>query len=290
MTPWSDKPSPDGCRDCGAFFLDFVGLFDRSRVRVRWSQSQRPTNPEIEKLIEHAWAEQSRQAAGDGRNLFNGRLCRLINCETQGDTLQITLGEVSYKEVVGTNYTNAQLRYVHGPEVLANPLGVSAAVVSSDGYVVLGRRSRKVFFHGGRVHPVAGTVDPPARPDQVPDPFDAMQTEIAQELGMSADATTRNVCLGMVRAKPIVQPEMVFEVRLDADVEAIRASAAKADDAHEHDGLVPVRNDPAGVVTYIEKHCDRLTPVAMATLLLLGQRHWGMGWFATARGYLREII
>jgi 8-oxo-dGTP pyrophosphatase MutT (NUDIX family) len=222
--------------------------------------------------------------------LFNGRLCRLINCETEESLLKMTLGEVSYKEVVGTNFTNPQLRYLHGPEVLANPLGVSAALVSHDGYVILGRRSQKVYFNAGQVHPVGGTVDPPDKAGKVPDPFDSMADEIREELGLPAEAITRNICLGIVRAKPIVQPEMIFEVHVKADVEAIRAAAATAPDGAEHDELLAVRNDPAGVVTFIEKNYSQLTSLAMATLLLLGQRHWGMGWFATARGYLREVI
>jgi len=57
LTPWSNKGYQGGCRDCGAFFLDVVGLFDRDRVQVRWSDSRRPTNQQIESLIEAAWAE-----------------------------------------------------------------------------------------------------------------------------------------------------------------------------------------------------------------------------------------
>lgn len=160
MTPWSDNSGQDGCRDCGAFFLDYVGLFDRSRVQVRWSDSKRPTNPDIEQIIEQTWAEQTRLAAEQGRNLFNGPLCRVINLEVQQSILQMTLGKVSYKEFVGTNLTNAQLRYVHGPDVLANPLGVSAAVVTSDGYVLMGRRSQTVYDAAGLIHPIGGTVEP----------------------------------------------------------------------------------------------------------------------------------
>jgi len=131
LTPWSDKRSQDGCRDCGVFFLDVVGLFDRDRVQVRWSDSRRPTNEQIESVIEAAWAEQTRLAGEQGRRLYNGRLCRVINCQTQGPVLQLTLGEVSYKEFVGTNLTNAQLRHVHGPDVLANPLAGHRARLSS---------------------------------------------------------------------------------------------------------------------------------------------------------------
>jgi hypothetical protein len=290
VTPWSDKRSQDGCRDCGAFFLDFVGLFDRDRVQVRWSDSPRPTNPQIESAIEAAWAQQTCLAAEQGRRLYNGRLCRVINCETEGPVLQLTLGEVSYKEFVGTNLTNAQLRYIHGPDVLANPLGVSAAVVTSDGYVLLGRRSDKVFSNAGLVHPVGGIVEPPAEAGMIPDPFQAMTDELYQELAIPAEAVTRNVCLGVVRAKRVVQPEMVFEVHVGAGVEAVRAGSANAPDVSEHDDLVAVRDQPGAVVTYIEKNYSHLTAVAMATLLLHGQRHWGMGWLATARGYLRDVI
>ena len=67
MTPWSDKRSQNGCRDCGAFFLGFVGLFDRDRVQVSWSASRRATNRRIESAIEAAWAEQTRLAAEQGR-------------------------------------------------------------------------------------------------------------------------------------------------------------------------------------------------------------------------------
>jgi hypothetical protein len=290
VTPWSDKRSQDGCRDCGAFFLDFVGLFGRDRVQVRWSDSPRPTNQQIESIIEAAWDEQTRLAAEQGRRLYNGRLCRLINCETHGPVLQMTLGEVSYKEFVGTNLTNAQLRYIHGPDVLANPLGVSAAVVTSDGYVLLGRRSNKVFSNPGLVHPVGGTVEPPAEAGKIPDPFQAMKDELYQELALPGEAVKRNICLGGVRAKRVIQPEMVFEVRVDAGVEAVQTGAANAPDASEHDELVAVRDHPGAVVTYIEKNYSQLTAVALATLLLHGQRHWGMGWLATARGYLREVI
>jgi len=290
VTPWSDKPSQDGCRDCGAFFLDFVGLFGRDRVQVRWSDSPRPTNDQIESVIEAAWAEQTRLAAEQGRKLYNGRLCRVINCETQGLVLQLTLGEVSYKEFVGTNLTNAQLRYIHGPDVLANPLGVSAAVVTSDGYVLLGRRSNKVFSNSGLIHPVGGIVEPSAEAGRIPDPFQAMTDELCQELALPAEAVNRNVCLGIVRAKRVVQPEMVFEVRVNGDIEAIRAGAGNAPDASEHDELVAVCDHPGAVVTYIEKNYSQLTAVALATLLLHGQRHWGMGWLATARGYLRDVI
>ena len=290
MTPLSANGPRAGCRDCGAFFLDFVGQFGPDRVQVLWSDSHRPTNEQIDADIERIWTEQMRIAAAAGRRLYNGQLCRVINCEPQDASLLVTLGDVSYKEFVGTNLTNAQLRYTHGAEVLANPLGVSAAVVTSDGFVLMGRRSNKVLSNAGRIHPVGGMVEKPTESGKTPDPFAAMTAELFEELALPAEAVTRNVCLGVVRDKRLVQPEMVFEVHVTSGVEAIRDQATRAPDASEHDELVPILDHPGAMVTYVEKNYAQLTPVAMATLLLHGQRHWGMGWFATARGYLRDVI
>ncbi|MCP4645670.1 MAG: hypothetical protein GY851_34815, partial [bacterium] len=147
-----------------------------------------------------------------------------------------------------------------------------------------------VFSNAGCIHPFGGMVERPAEPDKTPDPFDTMNAELLQELALPAESITQSICLGVVRCKRIVQPEMVFEVNVAGDVETVRDQAAGALDASEHDELVPVRDHPGTMVTYIEKNYAQLTPVAMATLLLHGQKHWGMGWFATARGYLRDVI
>ncbi len=202
-------------------------------MKVRWSDSHRPTNEQIEADIEKVWAEQTRLAAAQGRRLYNGQLCRVINCEPQDAALLVTLGDVSYKEFVGTNLTNAQLRYTHGAEVLANPLGVSAAVVTGDGFVLLGRRSNKVLSNTGCIHPVGGMVEKPAEPNETPAPFKAMAAELFEELALPAEAITQNVCLGVVRDKRLVQPEMVFEVHVTSNVASIRDQATRATDPSE---------------------------------------------------------
>jgi hypothetical protein len=43
-------------------------------------------------------------------------------------------------------------------------------------------------------------------------------------------------------------------------------------------------------VSFLEHKFTELTPVCLATLLLHGLRHWGGGWFTSARGYLRSVL
>jgi 8-oxo-dGTP pyrophosphatase MutT (NUDIX family) len=280
----------DGSRDCGSFYLDFVGQFGPEQVHVHWSESRRHSNEQVDRQIEHTWQEQLALAQAKGQRLYDGRLCRLVDCGVTDHALNLTLGQVSYKEFVGTNLTHPALRYAHGPEVLADPAGVSAAVVTGDNYVLLAKRSQQVYVHPGRWHPIGGIMEPGNEPGAVPCPFRALRKEMEEELGLPGESILHSVCLGVVRDKATVQPELIFDVRVGQHAESIVASQAAAQDAGECENLVSVRDHPGAVVTFLEKHYAELTPVALATLLLHGQRHWGTGWFAAARGYLQDVV
>jgi hypothetical protein len=288
MQAYEAHKTNGGVRDCGRFFLDFVGQFTAEQVRVDWKNSRRNPEPEIEEIIEKTWNESLQKARETGGKLFNGRLCRLIDCATD-DGLRLTLGPCDFKHFLGTNLTHAHLRYGHGPDTLADALGVSAAVVSRDGFLTLGRRSQEVFYHAGRIHPIGGVVEPIEEPPPAPNPFQTMQAELEEELCIPAKKITDLTCLGLVRDKHIVQPELIFDASVDEDVSEIRQGMARASDRGEHAELIHVRNHPSSVINFVENNAQQLTPVALAALLLHGLRNWGTGWFASARGYLRSM-
>lgn len=289
--PWEHTYSQwTGSRDCGAFFLDVVGAFTPDRVGVHWADQPRATNDHAEAIIDKTWREQTRRAREKQQVLFDGPLCRLVHFHARDHALTLALGPVSFREFLGTNATHAYLRYVHGPGVLADPVGVSANLATADGFLLLGRRSQRVLRYAGRIHPVGGMVEPGGGDPPAPDVFAAVGSEIAQETGLEGGALTEQVLLGLVRDKHTVQPELIFDIALQADVADVRRLSASATDADEHDEWIPLRNHPATAVTFIEQHFSELTPVALAALLLHGLHHWGTGWFAAARGYLRSVI
>lgn len=287
--PPDSEPMRDGPQDCGAFFLDATGPFGLEQIRVGWADQQRPRLDDVETMIAEAWTHRTRQADRDGVNLFDGPLCRLIAYVCHPDRLSLTLGPTSYRSFVGTNLHNAHLRYSHGPEVLANPLGVSALLVLQEGFLLLGRRSETVAYHAGRIHPVGGCVDPTGD-GQPPCPFATMRTELREELDIQGGQINRLTCLGLIRDKHIVQPELLFDAGVTCSYEDLQANMASADHGDEHAELLLVRDHPASVVTFIETNYSQLTPVALAGLLLHGLVHWGSGWFASTRGYLRSLI
>jgi len=276
------ETSGDGPRDCGTFFLEVSGEFARGDVTVTWMDQRRQCNDELGRLIDQAWEVALWQARKADQMLFDGPLCRLVSYRADDGRFDMTLGPVSYKEFVGTNQTQAYVRYLYGPEVLADPLGVSAAIMSADGFLLLGRRSTHVAQYPERIHPVGGTVEP-ADDGAVPDPFGSLLNELVEETGVGLDDVEDVTLLGLVRDKNTVQPELVFDIKASVDAASIQQAALSAVDAYEHTEMVPVRDHPAPVVSFLQQHFSELTPVGLAALLLHGQRHWGSGWFAGAR-------
>ncbi len=281
-----------GC-DCGAFLLDVTGKFRRGDLDVRASDSRRRSCEKIDQSIDKAWADQCRRAQRDGVHLYNGRLCRLVECVEKDARLCLTLGEVSFREFVGTNLLNPRLRHLHGQDVLADPLGVSAAVATADGRLLLGRRSKSVFFHADRIHPIGGMVEmgEGGADAALPSPFRTMRGELYQELGIQGDDVSDPLwCIGLVRDKAIWQPELIFDVRLKLNLRELRIAHEAASDAGEHTELVFLSDDSGAVVSFLQDRDPELTPVAKATLLLHGLRAWGTGWFMATRGYLRSLV
>ncbi len=287
MQSYQAHISSGGIRDCGTFFLDACGRFDVEHTTVTWSDEPRPSNPQIDRLIEKTWAEQTAQPR---RNLFNGSLCRLLDCDARDGKLSLLLAPVSFKEFLGTNLTHPHIRYVHGLDVLADAVGVSAAITTGDGFLLLGRRSESVAFHAGMIHPIGGMVEPADVLTSTPCPFDSMIKELAEETSLSAGSVREIVCVGLVRDKRIVQPELIFDITVDTDRETVQNALADAIDGDEHSELVPVCNHPDAIVSFLAQRSEELTPVATASLLLHGLRNWGSGWFAAARGSTQGVV
>ncbi|MBI5725876.1 MAG: hypothetical protein HZA50_18090 [Planctomycetes bacterium] len=277
-------------QDCGTFLLDVVGQFDYDDLAVKWTSANRRSNGEIDALIESTWKEAAERSVRENRMLYNGNLCRLVDIGFEGPKLLLTLGPVTFQEFLGTNLTHSDLRLAHGQDVLADPLGVSAAITTNDQFVFMGLRSQKVFYHAGRIHPIGGVLELSQPQGPLPNPFRAMVDELAEEVNLPGHCVKEIVCVGLVRDKHIVQPELIFDVAINADFEAVRCAVAQAKDSGEHVEFIPIRNHPAAVVSFIEQRYVELTAVGLATLLLHGLKHWGSGWFASTQGYLRSLI
>jgi hypothetical protein len=248
----------------------FIGQFNRSEVITHWVDSSRMSNLEIENQIEQAWLQAQTRP---GIKLFDGPLCRLERFRA-GKTLELDLSRTSYKIFWGTHLSHPELADRYGPDALANPVGLSCALQSSDGYLMLGRRNASLAYYPLRTHPFAGSLEPADRVDV----FANMERELSEELSIAPSDISENVCIGMIEDISLHQPELIFNVRTNQS----RARIEKTLDAGEHDGCVAIEPKPDRLLLALND--PALTPVALGTALLWGRGLFGAEWFDAANG------
>jgi 8-oxo-dGTP pyrophosphatase MutT (NUDIX family) len=226
-------------------------------VRVAWTDSTRASVPEVERAMEQAWGDAT--ARGGTKLLFDGPMCRLESFDVRPDSLHLVLSLTSYKEFYGTNMCDPGLADRHGAGVLANPVGLSTALVSSDGFFLLGRRNASVAYYPNRLHPFAGALEPS---DDV-DVFEGVRRELHEELGLRRDEVVDLRCIGIVEDDALRQPELIFAARATSS----RDEIASRLDPKEHRGLwsVPATRDALASAT---TDPTQFTPVALATIAL----------------------
>src|SRR3954470_11251158 len=113
-----------------------VGAWRPGQILVSWKPNTRPIVAEVEQQIERAWRA---AMARPGIQLFDGPMCRLESLDILPNrTMHLTLSPASYKPFLGTNMTNPRLADKYGHKVLANPVGLSCVLISSDGFLLLG--------------------------------------------------------------------------------------------------------------------------------------------------------
>jgi hypothetical protein len=239
-----------------------TGCWSPGQVVATEVASTRAIVPEVEQTIDRAWAAASARL---GPKLFDGPMLRLERCEASPDALRLWVSPTSYKPFLGTNLENPHV----AEGARANPIGLSAALVTSDGWLMLGRRNASVAYYPNRIHPFAGSLEPA----EMANVFDGVMRELEEELRFTPSDVAELHCIGLIEDARLRQPELIFSAtstRTRADVEAMM-------DAGEHHACVAVETTPEAIAATMSHAL--LTPVAVGTLLLWGKVTFGDAWF-----------
>jgi len=248
-----------------------LGNWDASRVKIRRVDDTRPRVTHMEAQISAAWKA---GLAQPGVNLFDGPMCRLEKWESSPESLALELSETTYRAFLGTNLSHPELAEEFGREALANPVGVSPALITADGYVMMGRRNDSVAYYPGRTHPFAGALDPADA-----SVFDAVRRELREELHLGQEDLPDIRCTGIAEDQSLRQPELIFQAR----TLRTRAQVEARLDAAEHHSVWAAPATPSGVEAALASP-EAFTPVAIAALLLFGRIEWGGEWFEQTVG------
>jgi 8-oxo-dGTP pyrophosphatase MutT (NUDIX family) len=250
------------------------GLWSPAQVIATTTVSSRPIIPDIEKIIAQTWTEQTSRPDSI---LFDGTMSRLESFQTQGPELHLNLSTTSYRIFLGTNLYHADLAQQFGRPALANAIGMSAALLTADGQLVMGRRNNRVAYYPNRIHPFAGSLEP----RDVPNIFDGIRRELEEELRLDNDDVTDLRMLAIIEDRRLFQPEFIFFAQTPLTASALCDSL----DQSEHDSLWMHDATADALERLLEQIdleggavSDLFTPVAVGTLLMYGRFTFGVNW------------
>lgn len=245
-----------------------LGSWRPEQVRSVWRPSTLRNDEAQLAAITAAW---DAACARPGVNLYDGRLCRLEHFAANDDGIEIGLSATGYKHFLGSNCTHPEWADTSGHHALADALGTSVALLSSDGHAVFGRRSPHLALYPGYPHPIGGTLEVSA--GAAPDATAELLREVSEEVGLAAHEITEVRVLGLTEDRNFRQPEMVWLVRTTC----LRAELEQRIARDEHTGAWSVRADPDALRRELLPLRD-MTPVLRAVLLVLGWHLGGAAW------------
>lgn len=229
------------------------GYWRRGQLSTAIVPSTYDPHPTLAGLIQFAWDE---GCSRPGVHLFDGPLCRFERLVANDQHLHLDVSHCRYKQFFGTNGSHPEWADQHGWNTLANAIGTSAALVSSDGWLIFGRRSHSLALYPGWAHPFGGILEPGDSIDLISE----MQRELHEEIGLADSDISDLACIGLVRDPQLRQPELIYLARSLLTRHELESRL----DPEEHSGCWSVRAN--GEAIALALRVEDLTPVTRLVL------------------------
>ena len=144
-------------------------------------------------------------------------------------------------------------------DVLANPTGVSATIISEpDHRILIAERSMKLAQYPGLYgDAAAGFMKDTDVIDGTPNPFKTIQRESGEELGLKPSINDFKL-LGVGRAMDDLHGEIWGELRTPLTIQEIYSTPKK--DKYEHLRLFDVPFEPKEVLKYVSRTIEQIPP------------------------------
>jgi hypothetical protein len=235
-------------------------------VSVRWEGR-------AEAYIGDTWNSYVQASRGRGVKVYNGSLLRLDDyCHEMG-VLRMHVSDVDFRSYVGTALPVFAEAFPEAPQ--ANPLAVCTVLVTSDGNIVIERRSQ-IDAYRGRYHVIAGFMEKAAdTASGGPDPFEVINREVREELGVVLDGEP--LATGLIRTA--MGSEVCFSSSIPISFKALLETKAGAGTDGEIDDLLGIGDSPMSVMSFLMDHDRDIVPSGRACLLLHGRVAYGGQWY-----------
>ena len=243
------------------FRLHLAGSWTPSQVQISYHPTEYTFPADFARRAEAHWHE----LIAPGKNyLFNGALCRLEKFSAMNGNLQLSFSRTCYRDLLFSNANTTELIATLGESGPVHALGVSAVIETSDGFLLIIRRSMHVGEGPGALDIIGGHIHPDQHfRDGVPNVFVAIKDEMRSELGVPSALLEDCLCIGLTESFRQRKPELAFGVRLPLTMPEIRQFAQQAPEGEEYSELLAIRADPATIKKFMMEHGDN---IASATL------------------------
>jgi 8-oxo-dGTP pyrophosphatase MutT (NUDIX family) len=251
------------------------GLYRPDQLVIRYDPALKMSmDAAVQDWMDTLWQRKLATARERGIPLFDTPLFRLVSVESDPNgTLQLVLGNTSYKEYVTTR--EQQFFRARKREQLSNALAVCSVVETSDGYILLDKRQR-VDVYTGRYHVIGGFFERGLDMAGLPDPFRAIRREIREETGIQADDIDEQYCLGAVYDTVTPHGELCFLTRLNISLDEVYTRSPEDDEIKR---LLSLAMTAESLRNFVLVNQGNISVTGEANLLLYGAVSFGQGWF-----------
>jgi hypothetical protein len=219
------------------------GPFAFDKIAVKVLDGTRTYSEEITRSADEYWEGTIKK---DRPNLFDGPIWSLVQyaeqaCEVTGaKQLHLTMQLSSYRFNLFTHYVGRDMVPLTSR---CNGLGVMSLTETSDGYLVLGLRSRKAGAMPWHWHCVpAGVLD-------APDPPAVLEKELKEETGFEWATVRCGEVMALISSgeEQGHKPELLFRMGLSVSAVEVHEKHRAAEDSAEHEALIFVKA-PSGTI------------------------------------------
>lgn len=273
------------------FKILFSCVYSHTPLRAVVTDRGRLSNPQTDKIIEKTWARFEDKSKSRDFSLFSETLCSLIRFSETEKGAELTLGRTSYQEYLGTNLRNPWIHGKYGNEYLANPLGLNALLVSSDGKVILGMRRDNLAVDNS-LHDVFGgylSLTPEIEDNAEIDLFAEAVYKVLKFVKASPTDILETTCLGLIRHRVSLKPEILFTVRINRTADQLTGGDGGMTPDQKYVKWITLEDNAGALKDYYIKNRHRMTVALMAGLSLYASRrkYWstieGMPRFSSIR-------